>query len=384
MIANRRAFLHAAVWSGPLLAQAPALQATQVASDRRVSLTGDGIPFSPDEHLRLLARIAEEHGGAQGSLADTYLEGGAVEQLEQAFARELGKERAIFFPTGTLANHLAVRELAGDKRRVIVQQESHLYRDEGDCAQFLSGLNLIPVAPGRAGVTLDEIVTVVERAMEPPFPGPVGVVSLESPVRRAMGGVIEFEELKRICAYCREKQIGTHLDGARVYLASAFTGVTPAQYAALFDTVYVSLYKYFNAPFGAILAGPAELIERTDTLRHQFGSTIRRGWESAAVASHYFNGFADRYAAAVQNGERLLKLLAESGRVKVERVPNGSNIATIRLATGTTDVLAERLARAGIRLRGEKDSPRTNILMNETLNRRPPEEIAGEILKALG
>jgi len=189
---------------------------------------------------------------------------------------------------------------------------------------------------------------------------------------------------KRICAYCREKQIRTHLDGARVYLASAFTGVTLAQYAALFDTVYVSPYKYFNAPFGAILAGPAELIERAETLRHQFGSTIRRGWESAAVALHYFNGFGDRYAAAVRNGERLLKLLAASGKVNVERVPNGSNISTIRLVTGTTDVLAERLARAGIRLRGAKDSPQTNILMNETLNRRPPEEIAGEFLKALG
>lgn len=102
------------------------------------------------------------------------------------------------------------------------------------------------------------------------------------------------------------------------------------------------------------------------------------------MALHYFTGFGDRYAAAVQNGERLLKLLAASGKVTVERVPNGSNIATIRLATGTTDALAERLARAGIVLRGVKDSPQTNILMNETLSRRPPEEIAEAFLKALG
>jgi threonine aldolase len=267
---------------------------------------------------------------------------------------------------------------------VIVQQESHLYRDESDCAQFLSGLNLMPLAPGRAGMKLEEVSAIVERSLEPPFPGPVGAISIESPVRRAMGAVVEFDEMKRICTYCREKQIKTHLDGARVFLASAFTGVSPAQYSALFDTVYVSLYKYFNAPFGAILAGPAALIERAETLRHQFGSMILRGWESAAVALHYLNGFTDRYAAAVRNGETLLKLLAASGKVHVERVNHGSNIASIRLASGTTDALQLRLAGVGIVLRGVKDSPQTNLQINETLNRRPPEEIAQEFLKALG
>jgi len=380
MIANRRAFLHTAVWSSAALAQNQAPRTTDVAAERRVSLVGDGIALSPGEYARLLMKITDEQGG----VADTYLHGGAVEQLEQTFAKSLGKERAMFLPTGTLANHLAVRELAGDKRRVIVQQESHLYRDEGDCAQFLSGLNLIPLAPGHAGVKLDEVSAVVERALEPPFPGPVGAISIESPVRRALGAVVEYDELKRICTYCREKQIKTHLDGARVFLASAFTGVSPAQYAALFDTVYVSMYKYFNAPFGAILAGPAALLERVETLRHQFGSMVYRGWESAAVALHYFNGFADRYAAAVRNGETLLKLLAASGKVHVERVNHGTNIASIRLAAGTTEALGQRLARVGIMLRGVKDSPQTTLQINETLNRRPPEEIAQEFLRALG
>src|SRR5258707_9953387 len=111
---------------------------------------------------------------------------------------------------------------------------------------------------------------------------------------------------------------------------------------------------------------------------------VYRGWQSAAVALHYFNGFTERYAAAVRNGETLLRLLAASGRIKVERVSRGSNIATIRLATGATDVLQQRLARVGIMTRGVKDSPQTNIQINETLNRRPPEEIAQEFLKALG
>jgi threonine aldolase len=75
--------------------------------------------------------------------ADVYLKGGAVEELEDRFAKLLGKERGLFFPTGTLANHVAVRVLAGERRHVVVQEESHLYPDEGDCAQTLSGASEI-------------------------------------------------------------------------------------------------------------------------------------------------------------------------------------------------------------------------------------------------
>src|SRR5438445_5376826 len=117
----------------------------------------------------------------QVNRANTYLNGGAVEELEKVFQNLLGKERAIFLPTGTLANQLAVRELAGDKRRVIAQQESHLYCDENDGAQLLSGLNLIPLASGRATFTLEEVAHAVDRSAGPPYPAPVGAISIESP-----------------------------------------------------------------------------------------------------------------------------------------------------------------------------------------------------------
>jgi threonine aldolase len=216
----------------------------------------------------------------------------------------LGKERALFLPTGTLANHLAVRVLAGDSRKALVQAESHLYRDEGDCAQLLSGLNLVALGPGRASLTADEVAKAVDEAAGPPYPAPVGAISIESPVRRTDGQVFDFEEMKKVCAYALGKHIGTHLDGARLFLASGYTGISPAQYAALFDTVYISMYKYFNAPFGAVLSGPASLIAKVEPLRHQFGSLIYQGWESAAVALHHFDGFSERYRSAVRTGEK--------------------------------------------------------------------------------
>jgi len=379
MSSSRRAFLQSAAWSGVALAQTGP-SASSVPPERRVYLVGDGVISTPAEYARLLTRVADDHGAA----ADNYLQGGAVEQLEQRFAKLLGKERAMFMPTGTLANHMAVRELAGDKRRVIVQQESHLYADEGDGAQLLSGLNLVPLGPGRATIRLEEVIPVVERSAGPPYPAPVGALSIESPVRRSSGEVVDFDEMKKICAYAREHQIGTHLDGARVFLAAAYTGISPTEYAALFDTVYVSMYKYFNAPFGAILAGPAGMLNRIATLRHQLGGMIYHGWEPAAIALHYYEGFVERYQSAVRNGETLFRLLEAQGRFRVERVSHGSNIASIRLSSGTAGALQQKLAQAGIMIRGTGDSAQITIQVNETLARQPPEEVAREFARAIG
>jgi threonine aldolase len=212
----------------------------------------------------------------------------------------------------------------------------------------------------------------------------VGAISIECPVRRTQGQVFDFEEMKNISALARSKQIGMHLDGARLFLASAYTGIAPAQYAALFDTVYISMYKYFNAPFGAILAGPSPLIAKAETLRHQFGSLIYQGWESAAVALHYFDRFAGRYQEAVRMGEKLFEVLQSSGKFQIERVPSGTNIARLRLASGgTLDRLRDRLAADRIRLNSPNGSTQTIVMINETINRRPVDEIARAFLAAV-
>src|SRR3954447_22646150 len=117
--------------------------------DPVVHFRSDGLGLSPAAYARLLAEIAESGGIAE----DEYSRGGVVAELEARIAALLGKEAAIFLPTGTLANHLALRLLARNGRRVLVQAESHLYNDEGDCAQQLSGLTLVPLASGHAGFT---------------------------------------------------------------------------------------------------------------------------------------------------------------------------------------------------------------------------------------
>jgi threonine aldolase len=374
---NRRMFLKTAATTFAFGSAATSQPALTGSSDQRVYLTGDGVNLSPVEYTQLLAKLV-----SGSSKPDVYLKGGAVEELEGRFAKILGKERAVFFPTGTLANHVAVRLLAGDRRRVLVQEESHLYRDEGDCAQALSGLNLIPLGAGRATLKASEVIEAVERATAPPYPVPVGAISIESPVRRTSGQSFDFGEMKKIAAFAHEKKIGLHLDGARMFLASAYTGISPATYSALFDTVYVSLYKYFNAPFGAILSGPSALMESAAILRHQFGGSVVHAWQSAAVALHFFDGFEDRFQKAVRHGEEVLQRLEQS-KVRVHRLPGGTNIFQLEFSSSPLPAdYVQRAANRGVMIRRPAEKTLPAIQINETILRRPANEIAEALLQA--
>ena len=279
-------------------------------ADRTVRLSGDGVGLTPTQYAGLLNQLVE----AAGFAPDSYSLGGIVDQLEDECARVLGKERAIFMPTGTLANHMAVRALARGSSRVVVQEESHFYQDEGDCAQTLSALTLIPLAPGRATFSADDVQRVIDQTKAGRVVSRVSAISIESPVRRKQGERFDPIELKKIIALARREGIRLHLDGARLFLQAAYTGESVADYARPFDTVYVSLYKYFNAASGAILAGPRELLDGMYHGRRMFGGGLNHVWPFALVARHYLDGFSDRYSRAVRTSEEWIRALGRHGR----------------------------------------------------------------------
>ncbi|HEX6099631.1 MAG TPA: aminotransferase class I/II-fold pyridoxal phosphate-dependent enzyme [Thermoanaerobaculia bacterium] len=349
--------------------------------DGPVHFSGDGLSLSPPEYARLLVKLAAEDGHR-----DNYMAGGVVETLEKRFAQVLGKERAVFVPTGTLANHLAIRNLAPAKTRVLVQAESHIYNDSLDCVQVLSHLNLVPLAPGQATFPLGQVEEACKRAMERPYPIRVGAMSIECPVRRKDGEAFDHEEMKRIARFARENDIRLHLDGARLFVASAYTGVAPAEYAALFDTVYVSLYKTFNAAAGAILAGPAELIEQVARDRKVFGSGLAQAWPYAAVALHYLEGFPERFQKAVEASKALFALLDEHPRLRVEPLPRGTNIYKLHVKDADPAKYREALATRGIRVpRPNPDEPfqGLRLVVNESLNRKSAPELAKVFIESL-
>ncbi|MCZ6632730.1 MAG: aminotransferase class I/II-fold pyridoxal phosphate-dependent enzyme [bacterium] len=296
-------------------------------SERAVVFRGDGEPKTPGSILNGLAEI-EGDGGLE---ADSYSRGGAVDRLEQQFAEMLRKEAAIFMPTGTLANHLAIRKHCGGKSRAVVQEQCHVYHDTGDCVTRLSGIHLIPLAKDRSSFSVEELAEVFEQSEDGRVSNPIGAVMIESPVRRQMGQIVTFDQIKAITDFCRTRAVPTHLDGARLYMMCAATGISPKAYAACFDTVYVSLYKYFGAPFGAILAGTSAFIEDLYHDRRMFGGGLALAWMAAALALRGIEGFAERLAAAMAQATALFERLNTLPGIAIGQFEHGSNMFPVVL-----------------------------------------------------
>ncbi len=345
-----------------------------------VNFIYDGLHLTPLQQAQVLQQYAE----ADFLSPDAYCNGGIVEELEHKFAHWLGKDSAVFMPTGTLANHIALRQLAGPRTRVIVQAESHIYNDSGDCAQTLSGLNLIPLAPHRAAFSLEEVQEVLQTASSGRVATRVGVIAIESPVRRQDDAMFGYREMQRIASFARQEDICLHLDGARLFIEAVHTGIAPAQYAALFDTVYVSLYKCFNATAGAILAGSTAFTENLYHIRRMFGGSLSQAWPYAAVALQFVDGFLDAYRTAWHEAETLFRLLDAHPAFRVAHIPNGTHIVRLHVAETDLEQFRDTLRQCNIHLPPALPGPDgLPLKINPSLNRAGGREIAQAFLAAV-
>lgn len=346
---------------------------------RVVRFHGDGLGLTPGEYATCLSQLAAE----ETIEPDYYSRGGSVEKLERRMAELLGKERAVFFPTGTLANQLAVGVLAGEEGRVLLQEESHLYNDSGDCCQRLSNLPVIGLGPGEATFSLEQVQAEVARVASGRVSIPIRVIGIESPVRRLWQQAFDFEEMKKISSFAREEGIGMHLDGARLFLAPPYTGISVEEYASLFDTVYISLWKYFNAGSGAILAGPDALLKEMFHTRRMYGGSLPYGWAFASVAGHFLEGFSDRFQEAVDVSEEVFRRLEDQSGFEIERVTDGTNTSRLKVAGTDAQEFRRRLANRKIDLPEPlADGKGFKIQVNETWRYMTPDQIAEVLVEA--
>jgi threonine aldolase len=217
----------------------------------------------------------------------------------------------------------------------------------------------------------------------------VGAIVIESPIRRLSGQMFDWDEAKAISAFAREKGIGMHLDGARLFIASAYTGIPPAEYAAHFDTVYVSLWKYFNSGIGAILAGPKRVLDGMFHVRRMFGGNLAVGWNAALVARHFMDGFDGRLKSAVQTSEAFYAAMTRHPKVGIERIPNGTNLTRVMFKGVNAADVSKRLADRGVAMPAipTPQSVPTNTTItfgvNETWNRMTAADLMRAFEEAL-
>jgi threonine aldolase len=349
----------------------------------RVNLASDGPDLSPRAYARLLHELVEKNDVA----ADSYGLGSFVAAFENKIAAELGKERAILMPTGTLANLFAL-DLLSDRtrRRVLVQTDGHIQNDTGDSAQRIGGVVLVPIQDKGAGFTVAAMKAEIERAAGARVSIPFSAMVIETPVRRRFAQMVPLADMDAAVGYAQEISLKTHLDGARVYLASAWTGRGVAEFCRPFDTVYVSLYKYFGTPFGAVLAGPAALIDGLYHDRRRHGGGLAQVWQIALVADHFLDGMAARWRKAAAMQEPALKRLEASNRFTIERIPEGSNIVKLRLTQGDSEALKAfrgRAEAAGLKM-PEVAGDMLPIRVNETWLASSGEEIADRLIASVG
>lgn len=215
---------------------------------------------------------------------DTYAEHGAVERLEQELITRLGKPAAAYFPSGVMAQQVALRIHAdrSGSRRVALPDLSHLVVHEEDGPRILQDLRLEFLTRGFQAPHADQL-----RAI----PGPLAAVLVELPLRDAGCLLPTFEELAHLAAACRERAIALHVDGARIWEAQDHLGRPLPEIAALADTLYVSFYKGLGGFAGSALLGAADVIAEARLWRRRMGGTIFR---STAEAVSALIGLRDR------------------------------------------------------------------------------------------
>jgi threonine aldolase len=198
---------------------------------------------------------------------DRYGEGDLIEHFEQKIAALLGKPAAVFVPSGTMAQLVAVRIWTGRQRaaRVGLHVTSHLENHEEQAYQALFGLQGVKIGQPFRPVVADDIANLAE---------PLGCLIVELPMREIGGRLPSWEELESLKSASRERGLPLHMDGARLWECRAFYGRSYAEIADGFDSVYVSLYKGIGGIAGAVLAGSEDFIAAARLWRQRMGGRL--------------------------------------------------------------------------------------------------------------
>lgn len=294
---------------------------------------------------------------AEAEVGDDVLDGDpTVRRLEDRTAAMLGKERALFFPSGTMANQTAIWVLAERGTEVYADAGAHVVHYEMAGAAALGGVQLRMVAPSGDVMSAEDF----ELTLRPPsrHAPRASLLCLENTHNGAGGRLTPLPALRALQAAAAERGIPVHLDGARLWNASIALEVPLDALAACADTVMVSFSKGLGAPVGAALAGPERVIAAAHAARKRFGGGMRQSGILAAGALHGLDAHLDRLTedheharllASALEGVHGIRVVSPDTNIVMLDLPSGVDAYDVVAATARADVLLTPWSRSRIR-----------------------------------
>jgi threonine aldolase len=274
---------------------------------------------------------------------DVFEDDPTVKRLEQKTAEILGQEKALFVPSGTMANQISLRTLCNPGDEVICERGTHIVNFEVAAAPALSGIMLSPY-DGRKG-RLD--VQLIENAVRPPnIHHPITrVIALENTHNRAGGIVLDLEYIARVKEIARENSLSFYLDGARVWNAAIALGVKPGDIARHFDMVSVCFSKGLGAPIGSAVCGSAELIKKARRIRKMFGGGMRQVGIIASAALYALENNYSRLKEDHVNAKRLADGIKNIDGISIDINDIQTNIVAFELKMPVEKFIADARAK---------------------------------------
>jgi threonine aldolase len=279
---------------------------------------------------------------------DVMAEDPTVNALERRTAEILGKEAALFVPTGTMSNQIAVGVHAGPGDELLCEETSHVYVWEGGGVARLSGVTTRTIPGAHGLLTVDNLRDKIR-----PDDGHyvrTRLVSLENTHNRGGGRVLPLKDVAAISTWARSHGLAMHLDGARLMNAVVASGVSAAEWCRHFDTISICFSKGLGAPVGSALAGTAEMIKKAHRLRKVFGGGMRQAGIIAAGALFALEHDVERLAEDHKNAQLIARAVEETKGLRLESGPVETNLIWIRVDPefGKASDIAGRLRSEGV------------------------------------
>ncbi|KPL03433.1 MAG: threonine aldolase, partial [candidate division Zixibacteria bacterium SM1_73] len=265
---------------------------------------------------------------AQAEVGDDVFEDDpTVKKLEQMVAELLGKEKALFVASGTMANEVAIKSWTKPGDEVLLEVDSHIYNYEVGAPSVLCGVQMHTLKGKRGVLTVEQILDHI-RPQDIHIP-PTTLICLENTHNRAGGTIYPIEEIKKIRKATKPLGIKMHLDGARLWNATVATGVPLDQYARWFDSVSVCLSKGLGAPIGSLITGDSDFIRVARRNRKMFGGGMRQVGIIAAAGIYSIENNFNRLIEDHRNAKALAQGLSKIPKISVDLESVQTNIVVI-------------------------------------------------------